>query len=139
MTFVENVRLTSDPWSLKVIEPVNRLLRAAAGTCQVQDALPLLELEWLRARRDVPESVPRQVTWPLAPWPVSALVTSIHAVNGLPAMAMDSFGVPALSVGGDGEGEGGGEGDGEGEGAVGVAAPPNAFAIARWPTSSGWT
>ena len=47
------------------------------------------------------------------------LVTSIDAVNGLPAVALDSFGLPARSVG---------AGDG---GAVGVAAPPNAFAMAR--------
>ncbi len=127
MTLVENERLTFDPWNLKVIEPLNCLLCAAAGICQVQDDLPLIELEWLLARRDLPESFPRQVTWPLTPFPVSALVTSIHAVNGLPAVALDSFGLPARSAGGHGGG-----------GAVGVAAPPKAFAMARWPVSLGW-
>jgi hypothetical protein len=45
LTFVENERLTSDPWILKVIEPLNCLPCAAAGICQVQDDAPLLELE----------------------------------------------------------------------------------------------
>jgi len=132
LTLVENERLTSDPWKLDVIEPLNCLPCAVAGICQVQDDLPLLALERLFARRDLPESFPRQVTWPLTPSPVSAFVTSIHAVNGLPAVALDSFGLLALSVGGDGGGAGGGGG------AVGVAAPPNALAMARWPASLGW-
>jgi hypothetical protein len=58
LTFVENERLTSDPWNLKVIEPLNCLFRAVAGICQEQDDLPLLKLERLLARRDLPESFP---------------------------------------------------------------------------------
>ena len=65
---------------------------------------------------------------PLTPLPVPALVTSIQAVSGLPAAALDSLGLVALSVGGDGETGGG----------IGVAAPPKAFAMARWPASLGW-
>jgi hypothetical protein len=45
LTFVENERLIFDPWNLTVIEPLNCLLSAVAGICQVQDDLPLLELE----------------------------------------------------------------------------------------------
>jgi len=55
-TVVENERLTFAPWNLEVIEPLNRLLWAPAGSCQVQDDLPLLELEWLLARSNLPES-----------------------------------------------------------------------------------
>lgn len=44
LTFVENERLTFDPWNREVIEPLKRLLCAAAGIRQVQDDLPLLRL-----------------------------------------------------------------------------------------------
>ena len=58
LTFVENERLICDPWNLTVIEPLNCLLCAVAGICQVQDDLPLLKLEWLLAPSDLPESLP---------------------------------------------------------------------------------
>ena len=58
LTFVENERLFCDPWYLTVIEPLNCLLCAVAGICQVQDDLPLLELEWLLTPSDLPESLP---------------------------------------------------------------------------------
>jgi hypothetical protein len=54
LTFVENERLICDPWNLTVIEPLNCLLCAVAGICQVQDDLPLLKLEWLLAQSDLP-------------------------------------------------------------------------------------
>lgn len=58
LTFVENERLTFAPWNLEVIEPLNRLLCAAAGIRQVQDDLPLLVLAWLVARTGLPDSDP---------------------------------------------------------------------------------
>jgi hypothetical protein len=42
--------------------------------------------------------VPGQAIRPLIPLPVRAFLTSIQAVSGLPAVALDSFGFVALSV-----------------------------------------
>lgn len=125
-TFAVNERLTLAPWNRAVSEPRNCLPRAARGRRHVQAALPLLELARPLARRLLPESLPWQLTWLFTFFPVVAFVTIIEAISCRPAIALDTLGLLALSLGDDGGG-----------GGVGVAAPPNARASARCPASFG--
>ena len=85
---------------------------AVFGSRQLQLALPTAVLEWLDAASGLPASLPVQETCPLTPFPVCAFLTVNKTLNDLPATALPTVGLLAVSLSFAGGGGGGGGGGG---------------------------
>src|SRR5712692_6097091 len=79
---------------------MNCLPCAVFGSCQVQLAWPPVLLAWCEAPSGLPARLPVQDTVPLTPLPVLASLTVIEAVNDLPACALPTLSLLAVSLGG---------------------------------------